>query len=74
MHDVVDVEVGERVADARVEAALRQKIPIGLRGGREAAGHAHAELGQRADHLAERGVLAADRLDVAHAQTLETNT
>jgi len=33
------------------------------RGG-EAAGHANARLAQLADHLAEGGVLAADRLDV----------
>jgi hypothetical protein len=37
------------------------------RGG-EAAGYPHAGAGQLADHFAEGGVFAADRLDVGHSQ------
>ena len=62
--DVIDVEVRQRVADALIEAALRQELAVGVRGGGEAAGHRHAEVRQRGDHLAERGVLAADQFDV----------
>ena len=39
--------------------------------GRESTGHRYPEAGQVADHFAERGVLAADRLDVIHAQLVE---
>jgi hypothetical protein len=30
-----------------------------------------AELGERADHLAERGILAADLAEIGHAQVVE---
>jgi len=54
-----------------IEAALLEELAVGVRGGGEAARHLHAGARQRADHLAERGVLAADGLDVPHAQLLE---
>jgi hypothetical protein len=38
--------------------------------GRKAGGHPHA-VWQLGDHLAEAGVLAADRLDVGHPQVLK---
>ncbi len=50
-----------------------EEVAKGVRRGGEAAGHAHAGAGQLADHLAEGGVLAADRLDVGHSQLLEWN-
>ena len=43
------------------------------RGGCEAAGHADARVAELPDHFAERRVLAADLVDVGHAQTLEGN-
>jgi hypothetical protein len=47
-----------------------QELAVGIGGGGEAARHTHAGR-QLADHLAERGVLAADLLDVGHAQFVE---
>jgi hypothetical protein len=41
------------------------------RRGGEAAGHADAGGGQRADHLAERGVLASDFGEILKPQILE---
>ena len=69
--DVIDVEAGELGADALIEAALLQEVAVRLGGGGKAARHLHAQSRQRADHLAEGGVLAADGLDIVHAQLLE---
>ena len=69
--DVLDIEVGESLANARIEAALQQELPIRLGGGGESAGHLTPSCVERADHLAERGVLAADRLDIAHPEPVE---
>ena len=41
-------------------------------GGRKPGGHAHP-LGQLGNHLAEAGVLAADRLDVRHSELRKGN-
>ena len=72
LRDVIDVERGELGADARIEAALLRGIrdrPAAVVA--KPPGTCTPRLRQRADHLAERGVLAADRLDVAHAELLE---
>ncbi len=69
--DILDVEIGERRANALVEAVLLQEIPIRLCRGGKAAGHVHAGARERADHFAERGVLAADDFHIAFAQALE---
>ena len=69
--DVVDVEVGEAPRRSVGQTVLREEIAVGVRRGGEAAGHAHAGVGQVADHFAEGGVLAADRLDVGHPQLFE---
>jgi hypothetical protein len=73
---VVDVEVRQAVGDAlgqRLAAtdAVRQEVAEGLRGGGKTARHAYACLSQLTDHLAERGVLAADGFDIRHAQVFE---
>ena len=47
------------------------EAPIGSGGGRESGRDADALCGQAPDHLAERGILAADPRDVASAQVVE---
>ena len=69
--DVIDVQTPELAADARLEAALREEFAIGVCRRGEAPGHLHTELGERADHLPERCVLAADTVDVTHAKLFE---
>jgi hypothetical protein len=60
------------VASMRSASLLcARKSSKGLRGGGEAAGHAHAARGELADELAEGRVLAADRGDVGHAQRFQ---
>jgi len=71
--DIIDIESRQLAADACVEAPLREELAIGVCGGGEAARYLNAELRQRADHLPERGILAADTLEVAHAELLEGN-
>ena len=65
---VFGIECGKPVGNARVEPALREKLPKRMRRGGKPARHPHAGGGQLADHFAERGVLAAYRLDVGHSQ------
>ena len=69
--DVIDIERGETVLDALGQAALGDELLEGLGRGRVAAGHRDAELAQVADHLAERGVLAADLAEIGQAQRIE---
>ena len=70
---IVHVERRERLADALIQAALREEIAVGLRGGGEAARDRHAESRETRNHLADRGVLAADDLDILALQFLERN-
>ena len=69
--DVLDVQRGEAVEDALVQVVVGDEGLEGVGGGREAAGHGDAELGQVADHLAERGVLAADLRQVGQSQLVQ---
>ena len=69
---VVGVERGEPLGDAPRQAAFGEEGAKRVRRGREAARHADAGLAQLADHFAEGGVLAADRLDVGHSQGVES--
>ena len=75
--DVVDIELGQAVGDAvsqrRAAIAVRQEIPISLRRGGKPARHAHAHVRELADHLAQGCILAADGLDIRHAQVFEGN-
>src|SRR5262249_1720933 len=69
--DVVDVERAERTVDARRKAVLFQELAEGEGGSGESAGDPNALRVQLADHLAERGILAADQRQVGHAQAIE---
>ncbi len=55
--DVFDIERGEFLGDTLGQAFVLEEVAISLRGGRVTGRHAHAHLGQMADHLAERGIL-----------------
>ena len=57
----------------RRETVMRQEIAVGVRGRGEAIRHGHAELPRGGDHLAERGVLAADLGDVVATELGEGN-
>ena len=50
---------------------MRQKIPVGLRGGGVTAGHPNAEVRQVADHLAQRRVFPPDAVDVVHPEAAQ---
>ena len=50
---VIDIQRREALLDARVQALVREKIAEGLRGGREAARHAHAGRIEMANHFAQ---------------------
>ena len=69
--DVLDIELFERVVDTLVEAGFFQEQMEGVRRGREASGDPDAELGEVADHLAERRVLASDDADIRHPGFVE---
>ena len=58
---------------AGVEAALREKVAVSLGRRRKAARHADAGAGELADHFAKRRILAADLLDVIHAQLFKVD-
>ena len=68
---ITRIERFEPTVDPFAEAGLRHEIPEGLRGGREAPGHRHAQLRELTDHFAQRCVLAADVRQVAHAQLVQ---
>ena len=65
---IIDIQAGQFLCDARIEAVMREEFAKGIRGGRESWGHFDAQPAQMADHLAQGGVLAADALDIVHAQ------
>lgn len=65
--DIVHVQSGQLGRDLAGQTFKGQELAEGMGRGGKAGRHAHA-LGQLRNHLAERGVLAADRLDVGHAQ------
>ncbi len=57
--DVVHVEPVQRGVDPLVQLLLAHKRTVGIGRGGEAIRHVHAQLRQRAQHLAQRGILAA---------------
>ena len=67
----IDIERVERVVDLLVQSGLRQELAVGVRRRGEAAGNADAGIGELRDHFAKRRVLAADLVDVGHAQFFE---
>ena len=68
---ILHIEPDEPLADAPFQVLLAEKVAIGLGGGRESAGYSNTGLGEMGDHLAERGVLAADPVDIPHPDRLE---
>ena len=71
--DVLNIKIGQRVADSLIESLLRQEVAVGMRRGGETAGHRNAEIRQPRDHFADGSVLAADQFDVFISQLLERN-
>ena len=67
---VLGVQRCQSLADALGQAAMSQELAERVRRGGKARGHAHA-LGQLRNHLAEAGILAADRLDIGHPELFE---
>src|SRR5438132_1690794 len=57
---VLHVELRQALVNALLELVVREEVVEGLRGGREAARHAHVARRELADELAEGSVLAAD--------------
>jgi len=68
--NVVGIQRVQAVVDALGQAPFGQEGAERVRRGGEAGGHPHA-MRQLRDHLAEAGVLAADRLDVGIPQVLK---
>jgi hypothetical protein len=66
--DVVGVQSLQPRIDLVHQRAVGQELAERVRRGGKAARHAHTGGGELADHFAEAGVLAADRLDVGHPQ------
>ena len=58
----------QALRDPLLEVAGGDEFAESLGRGGEAIGHADARRGEPADHFAQRGVLAADLLEVGHAQ------
>ncbi len=68
---VLDVQRRQPVEDALVQVVVGDEVLERLGGGGEAAGDRDAQPGQVADHLAERGVLAAHAGQVVEAQRVQ---
>ena len=66
--NIVHVEAIEALRDAISQAVLCEKLPVRIRRGCEPVRDTDAQSVEIADHLAERGILAPDKLDVAHAE------
>src|SRR3546814_14866444 len=58
-------------SDALVQGVVGDEVPERIRRGRETAGNRDAEPGQLADHLAERGILAADLGQVGQSKVVQ---
>ncbi len=69
--DVIDVKIIQRGIDLVSQAVVGQERAIGIGRGGKSVGHRDAGIGQMADHLAQRGVLAPDRFDVIHTELAE---
>src|SRR5690606_6294879 len=65
---VLDIEIGQAVEDPLVQVVVGDEILERLGRGGVAAGHRNPEVGEVADHLAERRILAADAGQVVEAQ------
>ena len=65
---VLGVELLQLSVDALGETGRAEELAIGVRGGREAVRDLHPQAAEVRDHLSERGVLAADLVEVGHAE------
>src|SRR5712691_472312 len=68
---VFRIKAAKALLDARIKPVGGQELAKRLRGGGEAAWDAYARRSQRVHHFAERGILAADSLQVRHAEIFE---
>ncbi len=68
---VIDVETGEHLFNSARQSVRRQNLAIRGRGGGEASRNPHTGLSKLADHLAQRGILAAYAVDVGHAKFIK---
>ena len=71
--DVIDIEGVKRCVDLRIQAALLEKIAVGLSRSGETAGNRDTGAGQVTDHLAEGCVLAPHMLNIVIAELIEGN-
>jgi hypothetical protein len=69
--DVVDIELAEHLIDARAQLRSIDEFAEGGGGRRETARDADAFGGEMSDHLAKRGILAADLRQIGHAELVE---
>ena len=69
--DILDVQRIQRRIDAIVQPFVLEKLAVGVSRGRKPVGHADAGTGEVGNHFAERCVLAADPLDITHAEIFE---
>ena len=70
--DVIGVQCIKLGIDARIQAVVLEELAERVGRGGKTRGDANA-LGQLGDHLAQAGILAADGVDVLHAEFLERN-
>ena len=69
--DILHVQRRQPVVNPLVQGVVRDEGLERVGGGGETAGHRHTESGELADHLAERGVLAADLGEIGQAQVVQ---
>ena len=69
--DILGIQCGQLGVDHLGQAALGDELPVGIRGGGESVRYAYARCGEVADHLAQRGVLAAHLIDVGETKVRE---
>jgi hypothetical protein len=71
--DVVDIEGIQRRMDLIIQAALLEKVAVGLGGSGETTRDRYTGAGKVADHLAQGGVLAPYVLNIVIAELIEGN-
>ena len=66
--NVFDIERFQLIADFLVQSLVLEKLAVSLCCCCKTIRHLHAGSSQIGDHFAERGVLAANNLDITHTQ------
>ncbi|MNN10139.1 hypothetical protein D3C81_1230560 [compost metagenome] len=69
--DVLDVQRGQLVEDALGQVVVRDEVLEGFRRGRITSRNGDAQTGKVADHLAQRGILAAYAGQVGQTQFVQ---